>query len=167
MIYGCWNRRATRELVLRALWALIDQQERRTAREGEPDAGSDKMFICGFAEAASDRFGERGRFDFESLHDWGELWLLLGAIEQAHRTAKEIIAFPVREMDRHSKLLVLKLLTLEADEQRLDPETWDYIGSIYRELWPIHGYAPYAERACRQQIDKLIKCSEVSAMSTS
>lgn len=146
----------------RALWALIDQQERRTTCEGGLDAGSDKMFICGFAEAASDRFGEGGRFDFESLHDWGQLWLLLGFVQQAHRTAKAIIAFPVREMDRRSKLLILKLLTLGADKQQLDIETWDYIWSTYRELWPIHGYAPYAERACRQQIDKLIKCSEVS-----
>ena len=44
----------------------------------------------------------------------------LGAVEQSHRTAQAIIAFPVRGFDRGNKILVLKLLTLGIDGQTLD-----------------------------------------------
>ena len=40
----------------RALWALIDQREKKAAREGEPDAGYDEMVIDEVAHAASNRF---------------------------------------------------------------------------------------------------------------
>ena len=147
----------------RALWALIDQRTKKTAREGESDTGYDEMVIDEVARAASNRFGDGGLFDFESLHYWGRLWLQLDAIEQASRTAKAITAFPTRGFDRGSKILVLKLLALGADGQRLDLETRDYIGSTYRELWPVYGYTPDAERADRQQIDELLERSGLHA----
>ena len=66
------------------------------------------MVVNEIALAASNRFGEGGQFGFESLHYWGRLWLLLGAIEQAGRTAKAILAFPMRGFDRGSKVLILE-----------------------------------------------------------
>ena len=145
----------------RALWALIDQRKKKAAREGRPDAGYDEMVIDEIACAASNRFGDGGPFGFESLHYWGLLWLLLGASEQARRTAKAIIAFSMRDFDRGSKVLVLKLLTLSSDGQGLDLETRDYIESTYRELWPVYGYTPDAERADRQEIDESLERSGV------
>ena len=109
------------------------------------------------AHAASNRFGDGGLYGFESLHYWGRLWLMLGAIQQACQTAKAILAFPIRGLDRGSKVLVLELLTLGADGQGLDQATRDYIGSTYRELWPVYGYTPDTELADRQRIDKLLE----------
>ena len=143
----------------RALWALIDQRTKKTAREGGLSTGHDEMVIDEVARAASKRFGDGGLFDYESLYYWGRLWLQLDAIEQARRTAKAIIAFPMRGFDRSRKILVLKLLTLGADGQRLDLETRDYVGSTYRELWPVYGYTPDEERSDRQQIDDLLERS--------
>ena len=142
----------------RALWALIDQRKKKTAREGGPDAGYDEMVMAEVAHAASNRFGDGGLYGFESLHYWGRLWLMLGAIEQAFRTAKAILAFPMRGFDRGSKVLVLELFTLGADGQGLDQATRDYIGSTYRELWPFYGYTPDTERADRQRLDEMLKC---------
>ena len=141
----------------RALWALIDQRNKKAAREGGSDGGYDEMVVNEVALAASNRFGKGGQFGFESLHYWGRLWLLLGAIEQARRTAKAILAFPMRGFDRGSKVLVLELLTLGTDGQGLDQETSDYVGSTYRELWPAFGYTPDTERADRHRIDELLK----------
>lgn len=147
----------------RALWALIDQRKKKAAREGRSDASHDEMVIDEVAHAASNRFGDGGPFGFESLHYWGHLWLLLGASEQARQAAKAIIAFSMRGFDRGSKVLVLKLLTLGVDEQRLDLEIRDYIESTYRELWPVYGYTPDAERADRQQIDESLERSGLPA----
>ena len=147
----------------RALWALIDQRKKKAAREEEPGAGYNEMVIDEVAHAASNRFGDGGLFGFESLHYWGRLWLLLGAIERACRTAKAILAFPMRGFDRGSKVLVLELLTLGADGQGLDQETRDYVGSTYRELWPAFGYTPDTERADRQRIDELLERSGIPA----
>ena len=147
----------------RALWALIDQRRKKTAREGESDTGYDEMVIDEVARAASNRFDDGEQLDFQSLHYWGHLWLQLNAIEQASRTAKAIIAFSMRGFDRGSKVLVLRLLTLGSGGQRLDLETKDYIASTYRELWPVYGYTPDAERADRQQIDKSLEHSGVPA----
>ena len=147
----------------RALWALIDQRTKKTAREGGSSTGHDEMVIDEVARAASNRFGDGGQFDFESLHYWGRLWLQLNAIEQAGRTAKAIIAFPMRGFDRGSKILVMKLLTLGADGQGLDLEARDYIGSTYQELWPVYGYTPATEREDRQQIDELLERSGLHA----
>lgn len=141
----------------RALWSLIHWWKKKAAREVESDAGSDKMVIDEVAHAASNRFGGGEQFGFESLHYWGRLWLLLGAIEQARRTAKAILAFPMRGFDRGSKILVLQLLTLGADGQGLDQEMREYVGSMYRELWPAFGYTPRTERADRQRIDELLE----------
>ena len=147
----------------RALWALIDQRKKKAAREGGSDTGCDELVIDEIARAASNRFGDGGQFDLESLHYWGHLWLQLDAIVQARRTAKAIIASPARGDGRGSEVLALKLLTLGADKQRLDPETKDYVASTYRKLWPVYGYTPDAERADRRRVDELLERSGLAA----
>ena len=147
----------------RALWALIDQRKKKAARAGGSDTGCDELVIDEIARAASNRFGDGGQFDLESLHYCGHLWLQLDAIVQARRTAKAIIASPTRGDGRDSEVLALKLLTLGADKQRLDPETRDYVESTYRKLWPVYGYTPDAERAERRRVDELLERSGLAA----
>lgn len=141
----------------RALWALIDQRKKKAAREGERHAGYNEIVMDEVAHTASNRFADGGSYGLESLHYWGLLWLMLGANEQARRTAKAILAFPMRGFDRGSKILVLELLTAGADGQGMDQATRDCIGSTYRDLWPIYGYTPDTERADRQRIDELLE----------
>lgn len=141
----------------RALWALIDQKKKQAAREGERHVVYNEIVMEEVARAASNRFSDGGSNGFESLHYWGRLWLTLGAIEQARRTAMAILAFPMRGFERGSKILVLELLTMGADGQGLDQATKDYIGSTYRDLWPIYGYTPDTERADRHRIDELLE----------
>lgn len=138
------------------LSALIDQRKKKAAREGERHADY-KMVMDEVAHAASNRFADGGFYGFESLHYWGRLWLMLGAIEQAYRTAKAVLAFPMRAFDRGSKVLVLELLTMGADGEGLDQATRDCIGTTYRELWPVYGYTPDTERADRQRIDEILE----------
>ena len=147
----------------RALWALIDQRKKKATSEGGSDTGCDEMIIDAIARAASNRFGDGGQFDFESLHYWGRLWLQLDSIVQARRTAKAIIASQTRGAGRGSEILTLKLLTLGADKQRLDPEIRDYVESTYRKLWPVYGYTPDAERADRRWVDELLERSGLPA----
>ena len=146
----------------RALWALIEQRKKVVVGEGGSDGGHDELVVEEIARAASNRFGNGEQFGFEALHYWGRLWLLLGAIEQALLTAKAMLAFPMRGLDRGSKVLVLELLALGADGQGLDQETTEHIGSMYRELWPAFGYTPDAEHADRQRIDELLARSGAS-----
>ena len=138
----------------RALWALIDQRRIKGTRKGRTDAHYDEILATELARVASDRFGGGGRFDLETLWFWGQLWLLLGAIDEAKQTAMAISAFPLKEHDRVYKILVLKLLLLVASKQKLVPTIEDYIASFYGQLW--HGYTPSEERADRQQIDELL-----------
>ena len=141
----------------RALWALIDQRNNKASREPGSDGAYSEMIGDEVVLAASNRFGEGEHFGIESLHYWGRLWLLTGAVAQARRTAKAILKFPMRDFDRSSKVLVLELLTLGTDGQGLDQETRQYVGSTYRELWPTFGYTPDTERASRQRIDERFK----------
>ena len=147
----------------RALWALIDQRNIKAARERRPAAAYDEVVVNNIASASSSRFGDGGKFGLESLYYWGRLWLLLGATDAARRTAKAILSFPMRGFDRGSKVLVLELLTQGTDVQGLDLETRDCIASIYRELWPVHGYTPDPECAVRQRIDEMLERSGIAA----
>ena len=99
-----------------------------------------------------------GQFDLETLRFWGQLWLLLDAIDEAEWTAMAILKFPQREQDRADKILVLKLFALVASERKLAPELEDYVAEIYSQLWSI--YTPDQERGDRQQIDELRKQSK-------
>ena len=141
-----------------ALWELINQRMPKSPREGGTDAHYDQMITAEFVRVASDRFGDGGRFDLETLRFWGQLWLLLDASDEAEQTAIAICAFPLREHDRIYKILVLKLFALVASKRMLSPEIEGYVASLYRQLWP--GYTTSEELADREQIDELLKRSE-------
>lgn len=142
----------------RALWALIDQRKLKSAHEGKTDAPYDEMITSELVRVASDRFGDGRQFDLDALRYWGQLWLSLGASEEAEQTAMAIVAMPLRKHDRVCKILALKLLALVASKRKLATTTADYPASLYGELWP--GYTPSEERADRQQIDELLERSK-------
>ena len=142
----------------RALWALIDQRKLKSAREGKTDAHCDEMITTELVRVASDRFGDGRRFDLDALQYWGRLWFLLGAINEAEKTAMAIIAVPLRRHDRAYKILALKLFALVASKRKLPPMVTDYPSSLYSELWP--GYTPSEEREDRRQIDEQITRSK-------
>ena len=137
----------------RALWALLDQRNKSSEREG----GSELTIVDEITRSASSRFGDGGLYDFDSLLYWGRLWILLGARRLAIHTAKVILTFPARLIHRGIEILVLELLAMGVDVQGLDQETKDYVVSTYRRLWPAQGYAPEAEREDRQRIDRLLE----------
>ena len=141
-----------------ALWELINQRVPKNPREGETDAHYDEMIITELVRVASDRFGDGAQFDLETLRFWGQLWLLLGAINEAEQTAIAISAFPLKEHDRIYKILVLKLFALVASKRKLPPEIKGYVASLYRQLWSSHTTSEEFED--REQIDELLKRSE-------
>ena len=141
-----------------ALWALLEQRSLKSSREGGTDAHYDEMITTEFIRAASERFGDGGQFDLETLRFWGQLWLLLDAIDEAEQTAIAISALSLKEHDRVYKILELKLFALVASKRKLPLEAEDYVASLYRQLWP--GYTPSEELKDREQIDGLLKQSE-------
>ena len=144
-----------------ALWALIDQRKLKVTREGETDTYYDEMIIPELIRIASDRFGDGGQFDLEALRFWGQLWLLLDAIDEAEQTAIAISTFSLGQRDRADKILVLKLLALVDSKRKLSPELEDYVAEIYSQLWS--SYTPDQERGDRQQIDELRKQSKAES----
>ena len=141
----------------RSMWALIDQRTQGGAREIGMQACDDKAIAAEFTRAASHRFGHGRQFDLDALRYWGLLWLLLGAIEEAEKTAAAICRFHLRANDRGYKIMALKLLALAASSRPLLPDLADYTASLYRELWP--GYAPHEELSDRQRIDEMLERS--------
>ena len=137
-----------------ALWALNDQRRLKSAREGRTDVHYDEMVTAELVRIVSARFGKGKRFDLETLRFWGRLWLLLGAVDEAERTATAIIGFRRRKPDRADEILALKLLAMTASKRRPVPPIKDDIESRYHQLWP--GYTPDEERADRREIDGLL-----------
>ncbi len=142
----------------RAMWGLNDQRRLKRVREGRTDGHHDEVVTAEFIHIASDRFGDGGQYDLEALRFWGRLWLLLGAVDEAERTAMAIITFPERMRDRADDILTLKLLALTSRKRKPAPVMQDYIASRYRRLWP-GGYTPDEERTDRQEIDDLFEAS--------
>ena len=141
----------------RSLWALIDQRNKKNSRAGRNDADDDEFVVDELARIASDRFGDGSEFNLEALHFWGLLWLLLGAVDEADKTATAILAFPLRSHDRAYKILALKLLAKVAGSRGLSPTLAEFTASVYRQLWA--GYAPHEERPDRQQVDEMLEQS--------
>ena len=139
----------------RALWAMMDQRRLKSVREGKTDVQYDDMIAKEVVDVAAERFGDGRQFDLETVRFWGELWLLLRAIDAAEQAAMAIIRFRLRVHDRGYKILVLKLLALVASSRRLAPAIADYPASFYTQLWP--GYTPKEERADRHEVDELIE----------
>ena len=139
----------------RSLWALADQRTQKNIREGSPELRDDQIIAYEFARIVSERFGDGRQCDLETLRFWGLLWLLLGAGDEAEKTAMAIFAFPLRAHDRDYKILVLKLLAMAAATRPPSPALADFTASLYKQLWP--GYALPEERADREQIDEMLK----------
>ena len=156
---GVWLLEQVRnpDLGPRALLALVDQRTKKRAREGCTQLHEDEIVTAEFARVASGRFGDGMQFDLETLRYWGLLWLLLGAADEAERTAMAISSFPLRADDRAYKITALKLLAMAASERALSPALVDFAASLYRQLWP--GFTPPEERKDRQQIDEMLKLS--------
>ena len=144
-------------LPVRSMWALIDQRNKKNSCVGLNAAADDEFVAEELARIASDRFGDGSEFNLEALQYWGSLWLLLGAVEEAEKTATAILAFPLRSHDRAYKILALKLLAMVAGSRRLSPALDEFTASVYRQLWP--GYAPHEERSDRQQVDEMLEQS--------
>ena len=138
----------------RSLWGLIDQRNKKNSRAGRNDAAGDELVVDELTGIASERFDDGSEFNLEELRFWGLLWLLLGAIDEAEKTAEAILAFPLRPHDRAYKILALKLLAKVAGSRRLSPTLARLTASVYRQVWP--GYAPHEERSDRQQVDEML-----------
>lgn len=141
-----------------ALLVLIAERKSKSCSECGTDSQYDEMIVTELTRIASNRFSDEGPFDFESLWFWGQLWLLLGAIDESEETAVAICAFRLREHDRVYKILALKLFALVASKQKLPLEIKGYVASLYGQLWS--GYTPKEELEDRKQIDDLLKQSE-------
>lgn len=141
----------------RILWAVIDQRKLRLERDGDTGARLclDEMLVSELASIASDRFGDGTRSDLDALEYWGRLWLLLGAVDEAERTAIAILAFPPRLVTRAHTILVLKLLALAAGKHNLEHLIRDRLRFLYRELWSV--FTPNEERLDREQVNALLK----------
>ena len=141
-----------------ALWALFDQRRLKSTNEVDKDVRYDQMIKEELIHIASNRFSEGVQVDFETLRFWAQLWLLLGAVDEAERTAMAICAFPLRAHDREYKILVLKLLALVGSKQKLTPGSTECFKLFYSQLWP--GYTtPTEEHIDRQKIDEFLKLS--------
>ena len=141
----------------RSLWALFDQRQQKSRREGEGEATDEDLVLAEAARSLSDRFGDGSEFNLEALHYWGLLWLLLGAVDEAERTATAILAFPLKAQDRAYKILALRLLAEVARSRRLSPALAEIPASLYRQLWS--SYTPDEERNHRQQIEETFEDS--------
>ena len=142
-----------------AIWALIDQRMQRSARDARVDAHHEEMTTAEIIRVASERFGDGTQFDLEELQFWGQLWLLLNAIDQAELTAMEILRFPRTRRNRGNEILVLKLLALVAGKRKLAPMIEEHLVSTYRHLWS--GYTPSDEGDDRRRVDELFERSRI------
>lgn len=144
-------------LAPRSLWGLIDHRIKKRSRAGHKDAAEDELVVDELRRIASERFDDGSEFNLEDLRFWGLLWLELGAIDEAEKTAEAILAFPLRLHERAYKILALKLLAKVASSRRPSATLAGLTASVYRQLWP--GYAPHEERSDRQQIDEMLEQS--------
>ena len=147
------------ELGSRSIWALIDQRTKKSIREVGIQACDDEAIVAEFTRIASDRFGDGRKFEPDALFYWGSLWLQLGAIEEAEKTAIAICRFPLRAHDRGYKIMALKLLALAASSRPPISDLADYMRALYRELWP--GYTSQDEFSDRQRVDEMLERSAV------
>ncbi|MDE0222708.1 MAG: hypothetical protein OXJ90_25805 [Spirochaetaceae bacterium] len=139
----------------RVLWALIDQQRRRNRREGQVIA-HDRSLTREYRRLSAKRFRDGCHDDLESLQYWGQLWLLLKAIDEAEITANRFMAVLDSHHGHDYEIIVLKLLALVHAERPLPPDLRAHFASLYRQLWP--GYTR-EEGGHRKEIDDLLKRS--------
>ena len=149
------------ELGPRSLWALADQLMKRLSRGGEAEKNYQNAIASEFLSVGRERFSNPGDLGLERLLDWGRLWLLLEAVDEAEQTVREIINLTSESTNRAGKILVLRLLTLVASKRRLTPVLWKYFDSTYGELWV--GHTPPEERMDRARIDEFLHVSNSAA----
>ena len=142
----------------RALWALIDQRNRRNDPVSATDRQHDGIIAADIRDIAGERFGDGRDYCIWELVFWGQLWLLFGAIDEAARTADALMAVPEAALGDGEKLMVLKLLALVASERSLTNEVEQYMQRLYRYLWP-GAYTPRDERDDRSLIDEQLSSS--------
>ena len=145
----------------RALWALIHQRMKRGALQARVDPLYDEMINTEIIRGASDRFGDGTQFGLEALQYWGQLWLLLEAVDEAEQTATAMamLTFPPRLRKRGCEILVLKLLALAASKRKLPAAIESVLVSTYHHLWS--SYTPGEERDERRRVDEQLERSGV------
>ena len=140
----------------RALWALLEERRGRSRQALAAKRGYDEMIVGELTRVAFDRFRDGGQFDLENLEFWGRLWLTLGAVDQAERTAIAIAGFPLRATERQLRILALKLYCLfvrhRKPSRRVDPN----VARFYNQLWPVSSGTPSGERTDRLEIDEAL-----------
>ena len=156
----------------RAFWALIHQQMSNGTDYSKLQDIYQLTFIAELLRIASIRFGDPRQLELTELYHLGELWLLLDDVDdkakvtpmadEARATAMAIVSFPQRQLTRAHKILALKLLAFASSKKRLPPEEESRIETLYGELWT--SYTSTEERAERQQVDDLLRSSEVSSL---
>ena len=144
----------------RSLWALFHQRSLKCAREGRADAQYDDMVAEEVLRVTSERFGDGGQFGIDELRYWGELWLWLGASDEAERTAMAIkSSLPkdrrARYHSRSYDIMALKLLAMAQRKRGVRPEIGKHIQSIYEDLWS-SSYTSDEEVEDRGQIDEFL-----------
>lgn len=148
----------------RTLCVLVEERRARRGQSGEGNPDYDEMIIADLVRIASNRFEDGGQFDLDTLEYWGKLWLSLGAVDQAERTAMAIVSFPLRATDRNFRILALKLLGLVVRVRKPRLEVTEYVAPLYNQLWPVFGGTPAEERAARQEIEQAFIGSELIAL---
>ena len=140
----------------RALWALLEEPRGRSRQPLAAKPDYDEVIVGELTRVAFDRFRDGGQFDLENLEFWGRLWLTLGAVDQAERTAIAIAGFPLRATDRKLRILALKLYCLvvrhRKPSRRVDPN----VARFYNQLWPVSSGTPSGERTDRLEIDEAL-----------
>ena len=148
----------------RALCVLVEERRARRRQPEEGNPGYDEMIIAELVRIASNRFEDGGQFDLDTLGYWGKLWLSLGAVDQAERTAMAIVSFPLRATDRNFRILALKLLGLVVRTRKPARGVTEYVAPLYNQLWPVFGRTPAEEEVGRQEIERAFIGSELIAL---
>lgn len=146
-----------------ALRVLLEERRSQSHPPVEEISDVDDMIAAELVRIAVDRFDDGAQFDLESLRDWGRLWLLIGAVDPAERTAMAIVSFPLRAADRNSRILALKLLGLVVHHRKPRPGVAEYVVPLYNQLWPVFGVTPNQERGDREEIEKAFLGSDLIA----
>ena len=144
-----------------ALRVLLEQRRSSNQPLAEDASDVDDLIVAELVRIALGRFDDGGQFDLEALRDWGRLWLSLGAVDQAERTAMAIVSFPLRSADRNSRILALKLLGLVVRHRKPRHGVAEYVVPLYNQLWPVFGGTPHQERKDREEIEKAFVGSDL------
>ena len=144
-----------------ALRVLLEQRRSSNQPPADDVSDVDDMIVAELVRIALGRFDDGGQFDLEALRDWGKLWLSLGVVDQAERTAMAIVSFPLRSADRNSRILALKLLGLVVRHRKPRHGVAEYVVPLYNQLWPVFGGTPHQERKDREEIEKAFVGSDL------